>query len=88
VGVLGRILNRRVDRRRGVLAEDRDEPSDPPRLAAPPPTAGTKPLQAPEPTPSMRRLPRTGETAGTRAPRFPGGTPSTERLHNPRQHGR
>lgn len=88
MGVLGRIIKRRVDRRRGVLAEDREEPSESPRIAAPPPTAGTRPLPAPEDTPSMRRLPRVGPTAGTRRPRFPGGTPSTERLHNPRQHGR
>lgn len=87
MGVLGQILNR-IDRRRGVLAEDREDPEETPRLAAPPPTAGTRPLEAPEPTPSMRRLPRVGPTAGTGTPRFPGGTPSTERLHNPRQHGR
>ena len=87
MGVLGRILQRRVDRRRGVLDEDPAEPDGPPRLDRPEPTAGTRKLVAPEPTPSMR-VRDVGTTAGTRRWGGQGGTPSTERIHNPQRPGR
>ena len=88
MGVLGRLLRRRVDRRRGVLAVDPVEPRDEaPAVPRPPDTAGTAPLRRPDPTPSMR-VPGAERTAGTPDYRFPGGTPSTERLHNPRRPGR
>ena len=88
MGILGRLLRRRVDRRRGVLAADPVEagPAEP-LIPRPPDTAGTAPLKRPEPTPSMR-VPGAQRTAGTPDYRFPGGTPSTERLHNPTRHGR
>jgi hypothetical protein len=88
MGVLGRILQRRVDRRRGVLDEDPVDPGEqPPHLQRPEPTAGTPQLIAPEPTPSMR-VRDFGTTAGTQRWRGQGGTPSTERLHNPTRPGR
>ena len=88
MGVLGRLLRRRVDRRRGVLAVDAAEVRDEaPAIPRPPDTAGTAPLRRPDPTPSMR-VPGAQRTAGTPNYRAPGGTPSTERLHNPTRHGR
>ena len=88
MGVLGRMLQRRVDRRRGVLDEDPVDPGEqPPRPATPEPTPGEHRLTAPEPTPSMH-LPEIGTTAGTQGWRTPGGTPSTQRLHNPTRPGR
>ena len=87
MGVLARILGRRGGRLRGVTADAHDDAADEPKLAPLPPTAGTRPLERPRDTPSMR-LPETGRTAGTPGYRFPGGTPSTERLHNPDRPGR
>ena len=86
MGFLARLLGRRVDRRRGVLAVDPVEAGDP-RPPEPPPTAGTPRLERPEPTPSMR-VPGAERTAGTPDYRTPHGTPSTQRLHNPRRPGR
>ena len=89
MGVLARLLGRRMDRRRGVLAVDAVEAAEPeaPAIARPPDTAGTARLERPEPTPSMR-IPGMQPTAGTRDYRQPRGTPSTERLHNPGRPGR
>ena len=89
MGVLGRLLGRRMDRRRGVLAVDAVEDAEPdaPAIPRPPDTAGTARLERPEPTPSMH-VPGMQPTAGTRDFRQPGGTPSTQRLHNPRRPGR
>ena len=76
-------LRTRFERTRGVLAtEDVREEGLVPPLGE---TVGTRRLERPEPTPSMR-VPGLGGTAGTRRYRAPHGTPSTERLHNPR-HG-
>jgi hypothetical protein len=87
MGVLARLLGR-IDRRRGVLAEESVEvPEEHAKLARPPETAGTARLEQPKPTPSMR-LPEMERTAGTPEYRAPGGTPSTQRLHNPRRPGR
>lgn len=87
MGLLHRLLGRRMDRRRGVLAVETAEPEHEPKLARPPDTAGTARPDAPKPTPSMR-LPGLRRTAGTPDYRTPHGTPSTERLHNPRRPGR
>jgi hypothetical protein len=87
MGVLARILGRRAGRLRGVTAETAVAAEDEPRIAAPPPTAGTPRLERPHDTPSMR-VGGAGRTAGTPEHRFPGGTPSTERLHNPGRPGR
>ena len=51
------------------------------------PTPTQRPLEAPKPTPSMRRH-RAQSTGATPVYRVPDGTPSTERLHNPRHVGR
>lgn len=76
-------LRTRLERRRSVLAtEDVVDGGLTPPLGD---TAGTRRLERPEPTPSMR-VPGIGGTAGTPRYRTPHGTPSTERLHNPR-HG-
>ncbi|HEX2085124.1 MAG TPA: hypothetical protein VHF89_05535 [Solirubrobacteraceae bacterium] len=87
MGVLARLLGR-IDRRRGVLAE---EPADAgehqPQIPRPPDTAGTARIEQPQPTPSMR-LPEMQRTAGTPDYRTPHGTPSTQRLHNPQRPGR
>src|SRR3954463_15775831 len=89
MGVLSRLLGRRVDRRRGVLAEDPIDPGEHPRPPVAPPLTRAQPrLERPEPTPSMRRVPNLGRTAGTPDYRAPAGTPSTQRLHNPRHPGR
>ena len=87
MGVLGRILQRRIDRRRGVLDEDPVEEEGPPHLERPEPTAGLPKLTAPDPTPSMR-IRDFGPTAGTQRWGGQGGTPSTERIHNPQRPGR
>ncbi|HEX8084734.1 MAG TPA: hypothetical protein VF529_10630 [Solirubrobacteraceae bacterium] len=88
MGVLEWLRGRRIDRRRGVLAESAAEGAEAePKLPRPPDTAGTARLERPEPTPSMR-LPDPGRTAGTPDYRSPHGTPSTQRLHNPTRPGR
>ena len=81
MGLLGKLLGRR----RGVLADEPVDDRRPPE--PPPPTAGTRPIERPEPTPSMR-VPGAEKTAGTPDYRTPHGTPSTERIHNPRRPGR
>jgi hypothetical protein len=79
MGVLAWILRRRQPSAAAAAGEV--------VLRPPPPTPTQRPLEAPKPTPSMRRH-GAGTTAATPVYRIPDGTPSTERLHNPRHVGR
>lgn len=83
MGLWSRLIGRRVERQRGVLAEEQDEGAETLRVHRPHATAGTPRLEAPQATPSMRPRDVTGRTAGTPNYRTPEGTPSTERIHNP-----
>jgi hypothetical protein len=83
MGILARLFGRRVERERGMLADEQPEAGETPHLPKPRATRGTQPLEMPHETPTTRRLANPGATAGTRTYGAPGGTPSTQRIHNP-----
>lgn len=88
MGILARLLGRRVERRRGPLAEETpEEEQETPHLRRPEPTPTARPIPRPEPTPTTQPYEPPHPTAGTPIHRTPGGTPSTERIHNPKRPG-
>jgi len=88
MGILSRLLGKRVERESGVLADAPAGDAETPRLPKLPPTRGTRLPKRPEPTPSTRVLRDPGVTAGTRTYGGMGGTPSTRRIHNSPRPGR
>jgi hypothetical protein len=88
MGILGRLLGRRVERERGMLADTGSADVETPRPQRVAPTRGTRIPNRPEPTPTTRTMRDPGVTAGTRSYGGMGGTPSTRRIHNSPRPGR
>jgi hypothetical protein len=88
MGLMSRLLGRGFGRRRGMLADDRDEDSETPPLVRPRPTPTIRPIKRPADTPTTRPPGGFGSTVGTPSYGTPHGTPSTQRIHNPTRPGR